>query len=65
MVGESMAQFCILCGHTTNCTDDCDRCLKEEENESQYPCDYKPHICPFDAFGGDDCRRYCGLGVDE
>lgn len=58
-----MAQFCILCGENTNCTDDCDKCLKEEE--LKYPCDYEPHICPFDARYGDDCRRYCGLGVDE
>jgi hypothetical protein len=59
-----MSQFCPLANQVTNCTDDCDRCLKEE-NESQCPCDTEPYICPFDAFGGDDCRRYCGLGVDE
>ena len=33
------------------------------------PCDYPDsdgHFhCPYDAQGGDDCRRYCGLGVDE
>lgn len=60
-----MSKFCPLANAVTNCTDDCDRCLKEEENESQCPCDTEPYICPFDAFGGDDCRRYCGLGVDE
>ena len=27
------------------------------------PCDYGE--CPYDAEYGDDCRRYCGLGVDE
>lgn len=33
------------------------------------PCDYpdnEGHFnCPFDANGPDDCRRNCGLGVDE
>lgn len=33
------------------------------------PCDYPDNdghfSCPFDANGPDDCRRYCGLGVDE
>ena len=33
------------------------------------PCDYpdnEGHFnCPFDANGPDDCRRHCGLGVDE
>ena len=33
------------------------------------PCDYPDedgHFhCPYDADGSDDCRRYCGLGVDE
>ena len=27
------------------------------------PCDYGE--CPFNAYGGYDCRNYCGLGVDE
>lgn len=30
-----------------------------------YPCDEDGHICPYGAIGGDDCRWYCGLGVDE
>lgn len=33
------------------------------------PCDYPDNdghcSCPFDANGGDDCRNFCGLGVDE
>lgn len=33
------------------------------------PCeipDYEGNYnCPFDAYGPDDCRRHCGLGVDE
>ena len=33
------------------------------------PCDFEDyngnHSCPFDAQGGDDCRNFCGLGVDE
>ena len=33
------------------------------------PCDYPDndghYSCPFDANGGDDCRNFCGLGVDE
>lgn len=27
------------------------------------PCDYGE--CPFDAMYSEDCRRCCGLGVDE
>lgn len=27
------------------------------------PCDYGQ--CPYDTQYSDDCRRYCGLGVDE
>lgn len=27
------------------------------------PCDYGD--CPFDAVSSEDCRYYCGLGVDE
>ncbi len=33
--------------------------------QKHYPCDDEPFICPFDAQGGDACRCYCGLGVDE
>ena len=33
------------------------------------PCDIPDYEgnynCPFDSNGPDDCRRYCGLGVDE
>lgn len=33
------------------------------------PCDYPDneghYSCPYDAQGGDDCRNFCGLGVDE
>lgn len=47
-----MAQFCILCGHTTNCTDDCDRCLKEEEggNKMKYQELKSKHQAEVDAF---------------
>ena len=27
------------------------------------PCDYGE--CPYDAMYGEQCRYYCGLGVDE
>ena len=41
--------------------------LKENENNSsnkkETPCDNGE--CPFNACGGEDCRYYCGLGVDE
>lgn len=30
-----------------------------------YPCDGPENICPFNAIYTDDCRRHCGLGVDE
>lgn len=45
--------------------------IQEQEQGQGYntPCDYpdsEGHFhCPFDASGGDDCRRYCSLGVDE
>ena len=34
-----------------------------EDNKIITPCDYGE--CPYDAEYGDDCRRHCGLGVDE
>ena len=44
----------------------------EEEQAGQpepNPCDYPNNDgtfnCPFDSNGPDDCRRHCGLGVDE
>lgn len=40
-----------------------------ESADRRTPCDYPDndghYNCPFDAQGGDDCRNYCGLGVDE
>lgn len=30
-----------------------------------YPCDTEPFDCPFGAKYTEDCRYYCGLGVDE
>lgn len=46
--------------------------LEAEEHEcynGKTPCDYPDseghYHCPYDADGSDDCRRYCGLGVDE
>ena len=44
---------------------------EEVINECEYktPCDYPDengeYHCPYDAQGGDACRCYCGLGVDE
>ncbi len=29
------------------------------------PCDTEPFECPFNARYSEDCRYYCGLGVDE
>ena len=29
----------------------------------KHPCDYGD--CPFNAMYSEDCRFYCGLGVDE
>lgn len=41
----------------------------EEYSKKLNPCDYPDndghYSCPFDANGGDDCRNFCGLGVDE
>ena len=31
--------------------------------EGNYPCDGPGNTCPYDAYGGMDCRNYCGLGV--
>ena len=36
-----------------------------EEDAYAYPCDGPDSICPFDAQYSEDCRYYCGLGVDE
>ena len=33
--------------------------------ERFYPCDADPFECPFNARYSNDCRYYCGLGVDE
>jgi hypothetical protein len=30
-----------------------------------YPCDSEPSYCPFNAQSSNDCRNYCGFGVDE
>lgn len=30
-----------------------------------YPCDGPEGACPYDAQYSEDCRYYCGLGVDE
>ena len=45
-------------------------CLDVEELDDAYdytkyetPCDYGD--CPYDAQGTEDCRYFCGLGVDE
>ena len=37
--------------------------LRTENEKESTPCDYGE--CPFNAQGGEDCRYYCGLGVDE
>ena len=41
----------------------------DEIEENITPCDIPDNdghfYCPFDAQGSDDCRRFCGLGVDE
>lgn len=44
--------------------------LQEQEQEKyKTPCDYADYDghyhCPYNAVGGDDCRNYCGLGVDD
>lgn len=43
--------------------------LKNDDTKKHTPCDYPDYnghySCPFDANGSDDCRRFCGLGVDE
>lgn len=31
-----MAQYCELCQQVTNCTDDCQECLKEEKEKDLY-----------------------------
>ena len=34
-------------------------------SKRMYPCDTEPFDCPFGARYSEDCRYYCGLGVDE
>ena len=40
-----------------------------EQEQRKTPCDYPDNDghfhCPFNAQSGDDCRRFCGLGVDD
>lgn len=42
---------------------------EDEMGEEKDPCDIPDENgifhCPFDSNGPDDCRRHCGLGVDE
>lgn len=38
-------------------------CARSEDNKYTTPCDYGD--CPFNAQYSEDCRYYCGLGVDE
>ena len=42
---------------------DIDGVRSEDEKEYKHPCDYGD--CPFGAECSEDCRFYCGLGVDE
>jgi hypothetical protein len=37
--------------------------MKMMYGKKDTPCDYGE--CPYNAIGGDDCRYWCGLGVDE
>lgn len=43
--------------------------LTPEESREPDPCEvpdnYGNYNCPFDSNGPDDCRRHCGVGVDE
>ena len=32
-----MAQYCEICGTITNCTDDCKKCLAEENKDEEEP----------------------------
>ena len=65
-----MSKFCPLANAVTNCTDNCNACMEEEarnreQTKRTYPCDAEPFDCPFNARYSNDCRYYCGLGVDE
>lgn len=43
--------------------------IESQTSDKKTPCDYPDNdghfSCPYDAQGGDDCRNFCGLGVDE
>ena len=28
-----MAQFCVMCGQVTNCTENCRQCIEDEERQ--------------------------------
>lgn len=65
-----MSKFCPLANQVTNCTDNCNSCMEEEARRREQskridPCDIEPFECPFNARYSEDCRYYCGLGVDE
>lgn len=55
--------------YAQHCTEDIIEGMMNPPEESGTPCDYPDndghYTCPYDANGGDDCRNYCGLGVDE
>ena len=67
-------QVCIDRHQTTQDFSECEECYTpecpfSERQSTGTPCDYPDYeghySCPFDAQGGDDCRNFCGLGVDE
>lgn len=42
---------------------DIDGVRSEDVESNTTPCDFGD--CPYNADGSEDCRYYCGLGVDE
>ena len=69
---DEAAETCYFGGGECQCStckgDDCPYFEEridgnEPVRKTETPCDYGE--CPYDAEYGDDCRRYCGLGVDE
>ena len=66
----------ILLSDNTSHMDYCKTCqedilakMEQSQTSDRTPCDYPDndghYSCPFDANSGDDCRNFCGLGVDE
>ena len=57
--------MCKSCEVECNFRKESNDYMNQPESREPDPCDLEPYNCPFESNGPDDCRRHCGLGVDE